>query len=369
MKTVKVSLKENSYKIYIAGGSFTKLAQLVYRLELGTNAFIITNRKIFNLHAKKLKQALEKEKIRCYFYKVPDSEKSKSIDQYSKAIAKISTLNTKKRFFLAAFGGGVVGDLCGFIAATYKRGVPYVQIPTTLLSQVDSAIGGKTAIDISSGKNLIGAFYQPKLVYSNISLLNSLPARQIISGLAEVVKYGIIADKNLFSYLEKNYKKILKLDIETLEHVITVSSKIKSSIVAVDEKESLGLRTILNYGHTIGHALETASSYKDILNHGEAISIGMICAAEIAAEIGLFDKKSLIRMITLLQNLNLPQEARKINYQAVLRAFYRDKKFINAKIRMVLPTRIGHVIVTEDIPVSIINKIIKKKVACYGNKN
>ena len=254
----------------------------------------------------------------------------------------------------------MVGDLSGFIAATYKRGIPYIHIPTTLLAQVDSAIGGKTAIDLPSGKNLIGAFYQPKMVYSNISTLSHLPARQIISGLAEVVKYGVISDNRLFCFLEKNTGKITKLSKEHLAHMVYTASKIKAKIVEADERETLGLRTILNFGHTIGHALETANSYKN-LNHGEAISIGMVCAAEIAGEMGIFSPKDRSRLISLLECLKLPTTAPKTDLNAVFRAFYRDKKFIHGRIRMVLPTCIGHVIVTEDVPLKLIEQILQKR--------
>lgn len=361
MKIVKLELQDRSYNIVITQDDFRNLALRLEQLALGNEALIISNPVIARLYAEQLKTALKAVNIDSSVYNIKDSESSKSIDQYIKTISKISAIDTKKRLFCIALGGGVVGDLTGFVAATYKRGIPYIQVPTTLLAQVDSAIGGKTAIDLSSGKNLVGAFFQPRLVYSNVSLLNSLPARQISCGLAEVVKYGVILDKNLFSFLEKNYKLILNLDKDCLIRIISTASKIKAQIVAADEKETKGLRTILNFGHTIGHALETATNYSN-LNHGEAISIGMVAACEIAQEIGILDLKTKQRLIDLLLKFNLPIKAARIDLKKVYQAFYRDKKFINGKIRMVLPNRIGHVIVTEDIPFKIIQNIIQRSV-------
>ncbi len=361
MKNIKVNLKEHSYPIVIAEKDFKILAENINQLCLGRDAFIITNARIYKLYADNLRMRLGRAGIRSHFCKVKDSEVSKSIPEYIKTIKKISKIDTKKRLFLIALGGGVIGDLCGFIAATYKRGINYVQIPTTLLAQVDSGIGGKTGIDLPSGKNLVGAFFQPRLVYSNISLLRSLPSRQIKSGLAEVVKYGIILDQHLFRFLEKNHQKLLRLDRKCLMHIINISSKIKASIVEIDEKETKGLRTILNFGHTIGHALETATKYTN-LSHGEAISIGMVSAAEIALNLGILDQKTFDRILALLICLKLPVAANIADSKAIFDAFARDKKFIHGKIRMVIPTKIGHVIVTEDIPWPVIKHIIEKRV-------
>ncbi|MFH1093370.1 MAG: 3-dehydroquinate synthase [Candidatus Omnitrophota bacterium] len=359
---IEINLADHSYSIIIADDDFEALTRKLKQLNLGSDAIIITNARIRSIYAKKLQQALKTIKTSAHFFNVPDSEKSKSISEYVKIISKISAIDTKKRLFLIALGGGVVGDLTGFIAATYKRGIPYIQIPTTLLAQVDSAIGGKTALDLPSGKNLIGAFYQPKLVYSNVNLIKSLPPRQLRCGLAEVVKYGIIADEKLFRYIEKSYKAILGLDNSCLGYIIKACSLIKANIVENDEKETTGLRTILNFGHTIGHALENAAGYSN-LNHGEAISIGMVCSAEIAHLLGILPQEELLRIIRLLNMLHLPQEAKKSDLKAVLGAFFRDKKFINGRIRMVVPSRIGHVFVTENIPFNLIKKVIQKRIA------
>ncbi|MFH1459606.1 MAG: 3-dehydroquinate synthase [Candidatus Omnitrophota bacterium] len=360
MKTIKVNLNNRSYPIIINADDFKQLAQLILKLNLGTDAFIITNSRIAKLYAGKLKKALAGIKIKFFFKTVKDSETSKSIDEYMKTVKAISAMDTGKRIFIIALGGGVIGDLSGFVAATYKRGINYVQVPTTLLAQVDSAIGGKTAVDLATGKNLVGAFYQPRIVYSNISVLKSLPRRQIKSGLAEIIKYGVIVEPRLFNFCDKNYKKILALEERSLSYIISTASKIKAKIVSFDEKETKGMRTILNFGHTIGHALETAVNYKT-LNHGEAISIGMVCAAEIAEELGIMEKSHTQNLIKILKKFKLPVSIKNVNIKKVFAAFYHDKKFINGKIRMILPTRIGHVIVSENIQLSIIKKVMEKR--------
>jgi len=364
MKTIRVQLQERSYPIFISHekNEFKVFAEKLARLKPGNSALIITNPTIGGLYVSKLINALEANGIHACRYYVKDSEESKSIKTFVAVVQKASSLDVKKRLFFIALGGGVVGDLTGFAAAAYKRGIPYVQVPTTLLAQVDSAIGGKTAIDLPAGKNLVGAFYQPLMVYSDINVLKSLPLRQIKSGLAEVIKYGVILDRQLFGYLEKNYARLLRADPDCLAHVIAAAGRIKAHVVAVDEHETAGFRTILNFGHTIGHALETATGYTQ-LAHGEAVSIGMAAAADIALELGIFDPKSFWRLINLLGHLQLPVQAPKVDLKAVLNAFYRDKKFIRGAVRMVLPTKIGHVIVTENIPWTVINKIIKKRVA------
>ncbi len=362
MKKLQVKLGERSYPIIIEGrDSFTGLAAEITSADLGTQAFIVTKPTIRRLFGRKLAAALKKKKIAAHFCLVKDSETSKSAAVYMRAVKEIAGLDTAKRVFCLALGGGVVGDLCGFLAATYKRGINYVQVPTTLLAQVDSAIGGKTAVDLPQGKNLIGAFYQPRLVYSNISLLRSLPKRQIRSGLAEVVKYGVIEDAGLFGFLEKRQGRLTDLTVKDLEYIIAACSQIKARVVEFDERETKGYRTILNFGHTVGHALETAGKYSG-LSHGEAVSIGMCAAADIAGELGLFGEKDSRRLETLLKALKLPVKAPKTSLKAVLEAFGHDKKFIHGQVRMVLPSRIGHVIVTEDIPKKLIETAIKKRI-------
>ncbi len=361
IKRIDVNLESRGYQILIVHDGFEIFAKRLALIGLGNNALVITNARIRALYGTMLKTALAKNGIKAFFYNVRDSEESKSIETYVAVLKKIASIDTRKKIFLIAFGGGVVGDLCGFVAATYKRGMPYIQIPTTLLAQVDSAIGGKTAIDLPVGKNLIGAFFQPRMVYSNLEVLASLPERQIRSGLAEVVKYGMITDQRLFEYLEKNREKLLRSDKDCLAYVIASASRIKAHVVETDERETLGFRTILNFGHTVGHALETATQYR-FFAHGEAISIGMACAADIACSLGFFDHQSRDRLIALLEGLRLPVRIKNVSFKPFFEAFYRDKKFHKGTIRMVLPTRIGHVLVTDDIPFSVVKNIIKERV-------
>ena len=292
---------------------------------------------------------------------MPDTEKSKSLTQLEKLIGKIVNFDKKRPPFILAFGGGVIGDLAGFAAAIYRRGVPCIQIPTTLLSQVDSAIGGKVGIDLPQGKNLIGAFYQPRLIYSNITLLKSLPLLQIKEGLAEVIKYGVIYDANLFKFLEKKYNKVLSLDLATLNHIVYKSSLIKAKIVSMDERETRGRRTILNFGHTVGHAIEAASSYSKKCTHGQAISVGMLCAAYISYKLGLANKGLLERIETLIGQVGLPRTVSGVNLSNILKAQEHDKKFIHGLNRLVLPERLGQVVVKEDIPLSLIREAVKSR--------
>jgi 3-dehydroquinate synthase len=294
---------------------------------------------------------------------VPDTEKSKSLPQLENLIKKIVDFDQKRPPFILAFGGGIIGDLAGFAAAIYRRGIPYIQIPTTLLSQVDSSIGGKVGIDLPQGKNLIGAFYQPKLVYSNVTLLKTLPLAQIREGLAEVIKYGVIADAGLFCFLEKNYKKILNLNSAALSHIIYKSALIKAKIVSLDEKETLGKRTILNFGHTIGHALEAASSYSKGYTHGQAISIGMLCACYISYKLGLTKKNLLERLEDLVDKVGLPKTICGLNLSDILRAQEHDKKFIHGTNRLVLPRYLGKVVIKENIPLGLIKAAIQIRMA------
>jgi 3-dehydroquinate synthase len=264
----------------------------------------------------------------------------------------------KRRTFIVAFGGGVIGDLAGFIASIYKRGVPYIQVPTTLLAQVDSSIGGKTAVDLSEGKNLLGAFYQPRLVLSDTGFLKSLDAGQLKSGLAEVIKYGIIKDASFFAYLEKRYRDVLSLKPSVLAFIVKRSSDIKAKIIEKDEREEKGLRTILNFGHTIGHAIETAGNYRQY-NHGQAIALGMLVASALSKKLGYINDSIKQRIENLIKSVGLPTRIKNIPLHRVIKAHYQDKKFKGAKNRFVLIQGIGKTRITEDVPLSLIKETIK----------
>jgi len=294
------------------------------------------------------------------FLTVPDSEKAKSIRTVTSLIDRISRYDVGRRIFIIALGGGVVGDVAGFVAATYKRGISYVQIPTTLLAQVDSSIGGKTAIDLPVAKNMVGAFYQPKLVISDTAALKTLPARQIKSGIAEVIKYGVIMDRGLFEFLEKNRAKILGLDEAALEFIVSRSSAIKADIVSRDEFDKKKIRAALNFGHTIGHAVEAASGYSGY-NHGQAVAIGMAAAAKISSMLGIIPAPDAARIIALIEKFGLPARIRKdLDLSDIFDAHRHDKKFSSDTNLFVLPSRIGGARVVEGVPNRVIRKILKE---------
>ncbi len=361
MKKIKVKLRENSYDILIGRNIIDKIHNSLKNLSLGNRPIIVTNPKINVLIGKRLKRILRLNYREAEDFIIADSERSKSLDTSIKLINFLVKQENLKNPFVIALGGGVVGDLAGFVASIYKRGIPCINIPTTLLSQVDSAIGGKVGVDLKDGKNLIGTFYQPRLVIIDSGLLNSLSLRHIKSGLAEVVKYGVISDQQLFEYLEENYREILKLDHLHLEKIIYSSVMIKSRIVERDEKEKKGLRTVLNLGHTIGHALEAATGYSSLYSHGEAISFGMVCAADISKKIGLCNKNTKARLEKLLINLGLPVEIKGADIRNIMTSIVLDKKFIHGKTRFVLPVRIGKVKVIEGVSLRLIEGVVKNR--------
>ncbi|RLC33488.1 MAG: 3-dehydroquinate synthase, partial [Candidatus Nealsonbacteria bacterium] len=248
---------------------------------------------------------------------------------------------------IACLGGGTIGDLGGFAASIYKRGIPYIQIPTTLLAQIDSSIGGKTAIDLNIAKNILGSFYQPKAVFIDPIFLKTLPLPEIKQGLAEIIKYGVIKNKDFFFFLKKNYKKILKLDKACILKIINICAGMKAQIVSQDEKEKKGLRTILNFGHTLAHALESSLRYKK-LSHGEAVSLGMLYAAQLSYHLGKCNKKCLEEILQMIKLFGLPY---RISFDplSLYKSLCYDKKFISGKIRMVLVKEIGRVKVVENI--------------------
>lgn len=360
MKNIKVGLGARSYNILIANNALSLLGSTVKKMKLGPDAYIITNPTINKIFGNNIKKNMVKSGLNYRIKIIADTEKSKSLSVAYSVIRDLANFDRKKRVFIIALGGGVVGDLAGFVASIYKRGIAYIQIPTTLLAQVDSAIGGKTAVDLITGKNLVGAFYQPKLVLSDTSLLKTLSLRQLRSGLSEVIKYGIIKDPQLFNYLEINYKKILQASNAHLEFIISRSSKIKAKIVSEDEKEEKGKRTLLNFGHTIGHAIEAAGGYKKY-NHGEAIALGMLVASDISISLGLATKDTLARIERLITKAGLPVKINKIPLSKIIKSHYLDKKFSGKINKFVLIERIGKVKIAENIPLEIIKAGLKKR--------
>lgn len=359
MNKIAVTLKDNPYDIIIGQNLLVQVSALIKDLPLGRDAVVITDPHIRSLHGKTLTKGLKKGGFSVKVFEVPAGERSKSAKVAFDVMERIARFDVFKKIFIIAFGGGVIGDLAGFVAATYKRGVPYIQIPTTLLAQIDSAIGGKVAVDLAVGKNLVGAFYQPKIVISDVDVLKSLDAAQIRNGLAEAIKYGIIEDKNLFEYISRHRKSILESRTEQLCHIVEVSSHIKTKVVVQDEKETKGIRTILNFGHTIGHAIEAAGGYKEY-QHGEAVALGMRVAVEISSRQKMLAQSDADAINLLITQVGLPARIKKIELNNILAVMKYDKKFIAGRNRFVLACKIGQIKIVENIPLAVIKESVKK---------
>ncbi|MGB2705660.1 MAG: 3-dehydroquinate synthase [Candidatus Omnitrophota bacterium] len=363
MKTVRLRLGQRSYDICIGGGIIDKLHPLLKLWGADTPLFVVTNKKINSLHGGKLKKVLERTSKKILSYEVPDSERAKSFPVYIRTIRALARFAKKRKPVVFAFGGGVIGDLAGFLASAYRRGVPYVQIPTTLLSQVDSAIGGKVAIDIREAKNIVGNFYQPKMVVCDTQFLRTLPEKELRNGLVEIVKYGIIKDRGLFVFLEGNIKKVLRLDEGATEYVIFKSCSIKARVVEKDEFDTKDLRAILNFGHTIGHAIEAATRYSKSVTHGRAIAAGMIMASRIALAMGTVKKTDYEKICSLVKKVMPKARIKHLKSGDILNALSYDKKFIAGTNRFILPKKIGRVEIVSDIPGTLIRKVIE---SCIG---
>lgn len=358
-KEININLKQNSYKIVIGKKMLFQLGPRLKKLNIGHDAVIISHPIIDKYYGAALKRGLKRNGFSVTTFLIPAGERSKSARTALCLMEKIARIDTMKQIFMIALGGGVIGDLVGFVAAAYKRGVPYIQVPTTFLAQIDSAIGGKVAVDLSVGKNLVGAFYQPKIVWSDISVLATLSKRQLRNGLAEAVKYGVIQDRNLFRFLTKNYPDILSCQPKILTNVIFRCSQIKTKIVMRDEKETKGIRTILNFGHTIGHAIEAAGKYR-VYHHGEAIALGMRVAAEISYQLKMMKHQDVIDLHQLLDAIGLPKNIHKVRLRDILDIMKHDKKFLAGKNRFVLARRIGQVKVVEGVSLKVIRNAVKK---------
>jgi len=338
-----------------------KLGIFLRQLNIGTDAYIITNSSLQALFNKNINKSLIKSGLTFYYKLVPDSEKSKSFSVAVRILTDLSAYGRNKRLFILALGGGVIGDLAGFVASIYRRGIPYVQIPTSLLAQVDSSIGGKTAVDLSRGKNLVGSFYQPKLVLSDVGLLRTLPLRQLKSALAEVIKYAVIADRELFIFLENNLSGILAGDKTCLEYIVARCAGIKAGIVSRDEKDKKGIRVILNFGHTLGHAIEAAGNFK-VYNHGEAVGLGMLAACGISRRMSLLNENSCQRIEDLIKRAGIPMRIKGLDTKKIIAAQYHDKKFYGAVNKFVLLKGIGRSVVMNNVPLEIIKEVLRERV-------
>ena len=343
MRIVPVSLGSRSYDIKVGGGLLPRLGAACAALKLGQRCAVITDTNVGKKFAQAALKSLATSGFQPVLVTVAAGEKSKCLTVVEKCHDALAKHRLERKSFIVALGGGVVGDLAGFVAATYLRGIPFVQVPTTLLAQVDSSVGGKTGVNLKSGKNLVGAFYQPRLVLCDLDTLKTLPRREFVSGLAEVIKYGIIYDEILFSQLERSLPKLLARDEKTLRDVVARCCEIKAEVVGQDETES-GLRAILNFGHTLGHAIENSSGYGKYL-HGEAISIGQVAAAKLSQKVLGLPSGDVARIEKLLVQSSLPV---KIKLSAAQRkklfaAMLLDKKVSGGEVKFVLAEKIGRV--------------------------
>ena len=371
---VNVALGPRSYHISVVSDQFDQFAETLetwmnqnpaFRNSVAEGnkaAFIITDRNLAALHTPKIEKSLQAKGWKWETAIIEAGEKSKDLAVISSLYDRLVEMKADRQTVLIAVGGGVTGDAAGFVAATYVRGLPFVQVPTSLLAHVDSSVGGKVGVNHPQAKNLIGAFYQPLGVFIDTSTLETLPERDYRSGLAEIVKYGVILDSKFFQYLEQNIEGLNQRSPEVLRTVIARSCELKAEVVEQDEHERTGLRAILNYGHTFAHAFEALCGYGELM-HGEAVAIGMIYASVLAEKLDLINRKDTERQIQLLQALGLPvllPEGTCLENDEIIDRMKLDKKTVGGKLRFVLPTCIGRVEVFKDISESLVREVLKE---------
>lgn len=360
LEKVEVSLSGRSYSILISTGLLDELGKQVKKVASPycRKIVVVSNKKILELYKDKVLQSLTNEFDKVYFFLIGDGERYKTLVTAQKLYDFLIKNQIERHDAIIALGGGVVGDLAGFVAATYLRGINYVQVPTSLLAQIDAAIGGKTAVNHSRGKNLIGAFHQPKLVIIDPSVLATLPKRELKAAMHEVIKYGVIADKTLFYLVKEKREKILSGDKDILKEMIFRCCNIKAGVVSRDEHEK-GERRILNFGHTVGHALESATNYRRF-KHGEAVGYGMIAAANIAQEMNILKDEERKEIEQVVISYGLSTQIKNINLDLVLQAMQQDKKSLAGQLIFVLPEQIGRVIIGETVSVALICQVLQK---------
>ncbi len=360
MKTIKVTLAERSYGIKLDAGLLDQAGELTRSAigEKSRTAIIISNPTVYTLYGKPLEQSLRKSDFRVQNFLMPDGERFKTLRSAESLYKFLIEEKVERSNVIIALGGGVVGDLAGFVAATYLRGIKFVQIPTTLIAQIDSSIGGKTGVNHKLGKNLIGAFHQPSLVVIDPTTLLTLPLREIQAGLQEALKYGVIKDRKLFRFIAKNIAALKSGDGEAFRHLIVRSCEIKARVVEQDEREG-GLRRILNFGHTIGHALEAVTHYRRFL-HGEAVGQGMRAASRIAERAQLLGKIERETIDEAILGVGSLPSTNTLALDDIMEAIQRDKKAEAGRIAFVLPVEIGRVVIKSDVPLPLIKSAIKE---------
>ena len=355
MRKVKVELQQSSYTIHIGSGLLPQVGPWLKESGYFGKAVIITDTTVKGLYADDLSRGLTDAGFKVSVLEIPPGEEQKTLGAAGGLYEKLTEAYAERKTPVIAMGGGVVGDLAGFVAATYLRGVPLVQVPTTLLAQVDSSIGGKTAVDHGRLKNMIGAFYQPCLVIADVDTLKTLPEVEFANGMAEAIKMSAIMSKDLFDYIEKNIEKSRAMDTAVLEEIVSRNAQLKARVVARDEKES-DLRAILNFGHTIGHAVEAVSGFG--LKHGQAVAIGMVAEARISNRVGRMKEADVIRLEEVVKNAGLPVDVPALDITEVMTAMRHDKKVTDNKIRFVLLNAIGDAYITDGVSQSLVEEVL-----------
>jgi 3-dehydroquinate synthase len=356
MQTVRVDLGANSYDVRAGSGLLPRAGRWLKELGFSGKAVIIADDIVKPLYAEALEKGLAAAGFDVTVLEIPTGESQKNLRTAGRLYSALNASGAERSTIIIALGGGVTGDLAGFVAATYRRGVPYIQVPTTLLAMVDSSIGGKTAVDHGKLKNMVGAFYQPKLVVADIDTLKTLPAVELSSGMAEVIKMAATLSAPLFDYLEMKMKKAMPLDAGAWQHIVVESARLKASIVAQDERETGMRRIILNYGHTVGHAVESVSGYA--LKHGQAVAIGMMAENEIACRTGLLDRAEAGKIEKVIKAAGLPVRPPALDTKKLIRAMAQDKKVLNGQVRFVLLKSIGEAVIAEDVDPAVVEEVL-----------
>lgn len=357
MHAIRVALGARSYNTYIGTGVLDGLATHLRCAKLGSKLTIITNPTVFELHGFSLKNTLINAGFEVNVLTVSDGEEYKSLESAGELYDEMSAALTERNNTVLALGGGVIGDLAGFVAATYMRGVSLIHLPTTLLAQVDSSIGGKTAVNHGRFKNQIGVIYQPRAVFSDTSVLKTLPDQHISNGIAEIIKSAVIGDKVLFGMLARRMLELKGRNERLLEEVIRRATAVKARIVSRDEHDN-GIRNTLNFGHTIGHAIESVTAFD--VSHGAAVAMGMAAAGRIAARMGLFAQRDLENLISVIAGAGLPTSAASVNTADILKAIKHDKKAVSGLVKFILPVRIGKVVITNKVTLDMVAEVLSE---------
>jgi 3-dehydroquinate synthase len=358
MKKVKVALGNNSYEICVGSGLLPRIGLWLKEKGFTGKAVIITDSTVKGLYAATLERSLTNAGFNTTVLEVPAGEEQKTLESAGRLYHQLSLAFAERTTPILALGGGVIGDLAGFVAATYKRGVPFVQVPTTLLAMVDSSIGGKTAVDHGQLKNEVGAFYQPKMVVADIETLKTLPKVELSNGMAEIIKHAVIRDKGFFEFLKENMADAMAFNTGVLEYIIEKNARIKAPVVETDEKES-GLRTLLNYGHTVGHAVEAVMDFR--IKHGQAVAVGMAAANKISSRMGILHEDEAARISEVIGSAELPVKTPDLSREQkekVLEVIKHDKKVREGKIRFVLLKSIGNAFITDKVESGLIGEVL-----------